>query len=245
MSNATHRAVTPVSQPPQAAPTANVRTLQIWPRWVAANALAEMIGLGLSGLLAVRLVFADAARWGVLTGALITIVLSTLLEGSSVGWFQWRVLRHPLPALSLHAWWLGTAFGAFVAWTLGMLPSTLMNMAEASGAAPTAGPSQTLTLLLAAGLGAVAGPILGVGQWWVLRNHVARAWRWIPAQSLAWAAGMPIIFQMMDWIAPGAFTPRDALIAVAMLLLTGGVVGALHGWVLVRMVRDETAGQPR
>ncbi len=211
----------------------------LWPRWVAANALAECIGLGLSGLLAVRLVFADEARWGVVAGALITIALSTLIEGASVGWFQWRVLRRALPGISLRAWWLGTAAGALAAWTLGMLPSTLMNMAEAGGAAPAAGPSQAQTLLLAALLGAVAGPILGVGQWWVLRRHVERAWRWIPAQALAWAAGMPIIFQMMEWIAPGAFTAWDALIAVAMLLLTGAVVGALHGWVLVRMVEGK------
>ena len=118
-----------------------------------------------------------------------------------------------------------------------MLPSTLINMAEAGGDAPAQEISQWLTLLLAAGLGAVAGPILGVGQWWVLRKHVARAWRWIPAQALAWAAGMPIIFQMMDWISPGAFTAQDALIVLGMLLLAGGVVGALHGWVLVRIVR--------
>ncbi len=219
------------------APLTQPRTAGIWPRWVAANALAEMIGLGLSGLLAMRLLFADEARWGVAAGALLTILLSTLIEGASVGWFQWRVLRRALPGLTLVAWWLGTAAGALIAWTMGMLPSTLINMAEAGGGAPPPEISQWLTLLLAAGLGAVAGPILGVGQWWVLRKHVARAWRWIPAQALAWAAGMPIIFQMMDWISPGAFTAQDALIVLGMLLLAGGVVGALHGWVLVRIVR--------
>lgn len=230
------------ANPPELDASPLIPTTGIWPRWVAANALAEMVGLGLSGLLAVQLVFADEARWGIVTGALVTILLSTLSEGTAVGWLQWRVLHRVLPRLTLHAWWLGTAAGALAAWTLGMLPSTLMNMAETSGTAPVAEISQPLTLLLAAGLGALAGPILGVGQWWVLRHHVNRAWRWIPAQSLAWAAGMPIIFQMMDWISPGAFTAWDALLALAMLLLAGAAVGALHGLVLVRMLRENVTG---
>jgi NhaP-type Na+/H+ or K+/H+ antiporter len=100
--------------------------------------------------------------------------------------------------------------------------------------------TQGVTLLLAALLGAVAGPVLGVGQWWVLRRHVAHAWRWIPAQSLAWAAGMPIIFQMVDWIAPGAFTLRDAFVAAAMLFLAGAVVGAIHGPVMARLLNERT-----
>lgn len=209
----------------------------LWARWVLANGLAEMVGLGISGAFFVYLVL-NEARWGVLPAALIAIVISTLVEGTAVGLAQWLVLRRPLPRLRLGAWWAGTAAGALVAWTLGMLPSTLMGMAQASGAPVDAAamPGQALTLLLAVGLGAVAGPLLGLGQWWVLRRHVERAWWWIPAQALGWAAGMPLVFQMVDWIAPGAFTLVDASIAAGMLFLTGALVGALHGLILLRLV---------
>jgi NhaP-type Na+/H+ or K+/H+ antiporter len=210
---------------------------------VLANGLAEMVGLGLSGAFFVYSM-AQEDRWGIILAALAGILVSTLVEGTAVGLAQGRVLRRPLPRLRLRAWWAGTAAGAFVAWTLGMLPSTLiglMQQAEGAGAAPMAEPSQALTFLLAAGLGMVAGPVLGIGQWWVLRKHVAHAGWWIPAQSLGWAVGMPIIFQMIDWIAPGAFTATDALLAAGMLFLAGAAVGALHGLVLVRLLRQPLA----
>lgn len=226
---------------PSARPAGGATAL--WGRWTLANGLAEMVGLGLSGALFVYFLM-NEGRWGVVPSALASIVASTLIEGTAVGVAQWRVLRTPLPRLRLRAWWAGTAAGAFVAWTLGMLPSTLIGLsqqAETASAAAMTEPSQALTLLLAAVLGAVAGPLLGIGQWWVLRKHVARAGWWIPAQSLAWAVGMPIIFQLIDWIAPGAFTLTDALLAAGMLFLAGAAVGALHGLVLVRLLRHPLA----
>lgn len=223
----------------------------LWRRWVVANGLGEMVGLGLSGALTVTLIMANESQIGPIVAALVTVVGCTLIEGTAVGVAQWRVLRVPLPQMPLRSWWIGTAAGALFAWTLGMLPSTVFNMMETAGSttavAATAGPemSQGVTLLLAALLGAVAGPILGVGQWWVLRRCVARAWQWIPAQAAAWAVGMPLIFQLIDWIAPGAFTLRDALLAAAMLFLTGAVVGAIHGVVLARLViRDSRLPNP-
>lgn len=230
-----HTTISQAALPTDPRPATARRSL--WPRWVLANALAETIGLGISGLLYVTVLLGWEARIGILWAALITVVAATLVEGTAVGLLQGNVLRRALPRLTLRSWWPATSAGALVAWAMGMLPSTLLNMAQESGGAPPAEISQWLTLLLAAGLGAVAGPILGIGQWWVLRVHVQRAWLWIPAQSLAWAAGMPLIFQLMDWVAPGAFTPTDALIVVAMLFAAGAVVGALHGWVLVRLLR--------
>jgi hypothetical protein len=201
-----------------------------------------MIGLGLSGALTIVLVLSNEPTMGVLWAALLTVIGSTLIEGSSVGLLQWRVLRNPLPALPMRAWWVGTAAGAFLAWTLGMLPSTLLAMGEESTGAAAPEISQALTLLLASAMGLVAGPVLGLGQWWVLRRHVEWAGWWIPAQAAAWAVGMPIIFQMVDWVAPGPFTLRDALVAAAMLFAAGAAVGAVHGVVVVRLVQRPLDG---
>ena len=59
-------------------------------------------------------------------------------------------------------------------------------------------PPQAVVLLLAAGMGLVAGLILSAAQWRVLRRHVTRAWQWLPANAIAWAAGMPLIFAGVD-----------------------------------------------
>jgi ELWxxDGT repeat protein len=47
---------------------------------------------------------------------------------------------------------------------------------------------------LAMALGVVAGPILGLAQWTVLRGLVSGAGRWLWANALAWAVGMPVLY---------------------------------------------------
>ncbi len=135
--------------------------------------------------------------------------------------------------------WIGaTALGAFVAWCLGMLPSTLMSLgpqetAAPSGASPFEGP---LIYPLAMAMGAALGAILGLPQWAILRRSAPRGWRWIAANAAAWALGMPIVFLVAGGVPAGL--PLAAIVAVvlATLALAGAVVGAVHGAVLVRML---------
>jgi hypothetical protein len=88
---------------------------------------------------------------------------------------------------------------------------------------------------LAAAMGVVLGPILGVPQWLALRQHARRAIWWIPANAAAWALGMPVVF-----VGAGSAPPGGLLGLVATALLTamvaGGVVGAVHGLALIWLV---------
>ena len=88
-------------------------------------------------------------------------------------------------------------------------------------------------LLMAAAMGLVLGVILGLPQWRVLRRQVGKAWVWLPANSAAWALGMPIIFAAVD-LAYRAGTTWGAVLVMALALaLTGAAVGAVHGLALV------------
>jgi hypothetical protein len=113
-----------------------------------------------------------------------------------------------------------------------MIPSTIMSLQPSD---PTASPPEIppgLQYLMAAGLGAVSGPILGSAQWFVLRRYVPRAGHWLWANALAWAIGMPLIFAGMDLVPwSGPVVP----LAAGLYLVTGGtglVVGAIHGRVM-------------
>lgn len=182
--------------------------------------------------------FAAEARWGIWISAIIVVIGSTLLEGTAVGWFQWSVLRRVLPSLSLKTWWLATAIGAFIAWTLGMIPSTFMaSMEEAAAAGPPPEPSDLLLYTAAAGMGLVLGPILGLPQWWVLRRYVNDAWLWLPANAIAWAWGMIVIFAVVGMVAEIGFNALAVALILGGLLLAGAVVGAFHGYVLVKLLR--------
>ena len=209
-----------------------------WARWVLANAVAETVGLGASLLFGFYFMPALEPQLGALLVALIGVAGSTLLEGTAVGVAQWRVLRPALPRLTLRSWWLSTSIGALAAWALGMAPSTIMGMQQEAGQATMEEPSRALMLLLAALIGVVAGPVLATAQWWVLRRHVGRAWWWIPANSAAWVAGMVIIFAAMDLITAETTVAQFAPILLAALFIAGAAVGAVHGAVLVWLLRQ-------
>jgi hypothetical protein len=206
----------------------------LWSQWVLANALAELLGLGTSALLWLGLIFNVEQRLGVMSAAAIVVVGSTLLEGSAVGIGQWLVLRRIWPTLKWQQWWLGTAIGAFIAWTLGMIPSTLMSLAEeTTTTTPAPEISDIVVWSLAALMGLVLGPILALPQWFILRRHVAHAGWWIPGNAAAWGLGMPVIFMGMGLIPEGAVTLTTLVIVLLSLALAGAVVGMVHGTVLL------------
>lgn len=208
-------------------------------RWILANGWAEAAGLGttlLVGSLAGPVLETRPSVKAVLAGALLAIVLGVLLEGVLVGAAQERVLRLRLPLIPRRAWTLATAGGAGLAWILGMVPSTVMALGESSVDVATPESSALAQYALAATLGATTGPILGVVQWTVLRRYVRGAGHWLWANALAWAVGMPLIFAGMDqvpWAGPAAL--RVACI-YSVCWVTGTAVGAIHGWILVRLV---------
>ena len=211
----------------------------LWFRWVLANSLAETVGLGAAfGIGAILLPYLSAP--GILAAiatVAIAVLAGTLIEGTVVGTAQWLVLRHPLPAMRWRAWVSATALGAFVAWTLGMLPGTLMSAGSATGGSvPSSEPSEAMVYSLAALMGLVVGTILGTPQWLVLRRHVRRAAIWIPANALAWVPGMVLAFVAADFIFSAGIGMITIVLAVGTLVTIGAVVGAIHGIALVWML---------
>ena len=209
----------------------------LWLRWVGANAVAELVGLGATFAL-LGLAFSSLGDGSGTSGVILSFLIAIAtgaIEATVVGLAQRWAMRPWFPAITAPAWWRATLIGALVAYAFGYLPSTLMSLGEAVEAAPAAEPPQWIVLLLAAAMGAVAGAVLSFAQWLELRRHVASAAAWIPANMLAWLAGMPIIFWSID-LAQRTHAPAQQLSVMAgALLLTGAVVGAIHGAFLVRL----------
>jgi hypothetical protein len=78
---------------------------------------------------------------------------------------------------------------------------------------------------LAAGLGFVAGALLAVAQWRVLRRFVQMASRWIVANACAWTLGMVLVFIGTSFIPTSGVTPGVALILLTFVIAAGAVVG--------------------
>ncbi len=211
----------------------------LWLRWIIANALAELVGLGATftmiGLLSPKI--ESQQTIGILLSLAIA-VLCGAIEATVVGLAQWWAMHPWFPQIRCSAWWRATLIGALFGYALGYLPSTLMSIDEVSTKAPVTEPPQWIILLLAAGLGAVAGAILAFAQWWVLRRKVKRAGLWIPANMLAWAVGMPIIFWGMDLAFQMNAVWQSLCVIGGALLATGGVVGIIHGRCLVMIAGE-------
>jgi len=217
------------------------RGVPLWLRWVGSNSLAEALGLGATLIFDFAIVWRVAAVRSVLASiaAILLGTASGAIEGIVVGLLQWSVIRHPFPLVTRRSWVVSTVAGAVVAWFLGSLPSTLMDMgAQATGAAVQE-PQASTVLLLAAAMGVFLGLVLGYPQWRVLRRAVHGAWLWIPANCAAWALGMPTVFAAID-LAQRRTSLGGVLPIIALgLLLTGAVVGAVHGLALVRLASQQ------
>jgi hypothetical protein len=214
-------------------------------RWILANSIGEAIGLGTTfilGMLFAPLLTQEHNIWVTLAELLIAVLLGTLLEGVVVGFCQGRILCERLPQIRLQEWIVATALGAGVAWSIGMLPSTiisLLTLERSSNSSPPAEPSAIGQYTLAILLGLITGPILGFAQTVILRKYyVDRAGPWLWANAIAWAVGMLLIFMGMDFV---PWERRDLITAVSLVLvsmLSGAAVGSIHGRVLLNMTRD-------
>jgi len=217
---------------------AQVSGRSFWRWWVAANLIGEVIGLGTvacGGFLMIYLFGEPKSPGHTLAFAAVVIGLGAV-EGMVVGYAQTRVLRTRLSGI--RSWTVATVIGAVAAWILGMVPSTLMSLASPTQSGPPPEISDIVQIMLAIPMGLIAGLILSFPQWRVLRRYVARAGLWLPANALAWAAGMPLIFA-----AVGASAGGSALFVIAAVLAgiagAGAVVGAIHGWFLVRLLNNQ------
>lgn len=215
----------------------------LWSRWVIANSLGEVLGLGIAGGLGVALFSLLSAVLSVpAVATAIAMVLGGTLEGALVGVAQWVVLHRYIPRLPWRQWVLATAAGAFIAWALGMMPSTLIELSantDGSASDPTFASLSDLTVYtLAALMGMVLGHILALVQWLVLRQYIHRAAWWILANAVAWAVGMVAIFVVAGLLTEEA-TTLDITLAFGLAgAVAGALVGAIHGLALVRLVRQ-------
>jgi hypothetical protein len=221
---------------------------RFWLRWVLANLVAELLGLGAAAGAGVLLAseLGQPGDWGATISFAVVMVLFGTFEGVLVGIGQRWAMQGAFDELPWGYWIAATGTGAFLAWILGMVPSTWMSLAADLSVAANVAPkglaeiSDAMQLLLAVPLGAVAGLILAFPQFLVLRRYVERAWRWLPANALAWALGMPLIFLGAAGAAPGVPGETVILRAVVAVVGAGVVVGGVHGWALIRMVAGLT-----
>ncbi|WP_143467150.1 hypothetical protein [Lentzea kentuckyensis] len=187
---------------------------QSWFVWVTAG---EFLG------------FLAPALAGALSSPSPLLVAAGVVEGAVLGAAQCVVLRRAVPGLRAAEWIAVTALAAGFAWAIALLA---VHYSEPLGTLPAA---VLFPVAAVAGMGVLLS--IGVGQWFVLRQHVPDPSRWVWATALAWCAGL-IVFTLVTtplW-RPGQPTVLVALIGALGGLLMAATMAAITGSALVRLL---------
>jgi hypothetical protein len=192
--------------------------------WITRVALAEAVGFAVVAAVGASLVAAQAPASVVYP----SVIAAGAIEGLALGAGQYGAMRHRRPP---RAAWLGaTAGAAAVAWSLGMLPSTIGLDIET--------PANWVLI----GFGAVVLlASIPVAQWLVLRGTGRRdATAWVPVTMGAWALAM------LWTAAPSPFIDeRSPLILVLALYLIAGALMAVTVAAVTAPLARRLFGEPR
>jgi len=181
----------------------------LWLSWVGASSLGYAIG--------------DAAVAWVLitfTSSVVFVALAgAVMLGGVPGGLQGLILRRQLSGAG---WWVAASAGG---WTAGWMVSLALIQREV--------PEPVSWDVLLAVVAVLGGGL----QWLVLRRHVLQAGWWVVASAVGWTLGLAVIFGVLA--AAGAQVVAAAPVAWALLIgtLTGAVVGAVTGTLLLWLVR--------
>lgn len=212
-----------------------------WWRWTFACGFGEFLGIGAAaGIgLAYFLLAGEPETVAGQVWLMALAVIAGIIEGLITGFLQWSVLRQQFEDMRAGRWLFFTAFGAAVAWVLGMLYPTFF---AGSGGLEAEEPSLILMCFIAGGLGMVLGAVFGFFQWLEMRRHTLGAGWWIIANMVAWLFGMVVIF--IGASIPGEETAIGTviLIGAASGLVAGLMVGVITGIFLVRAILPRYSG---
>lgn len=183
-----------------------------------------VLWLGWTGLtwtaFALSLTFIEIGERGDLS------LLDSLMGGGLVGFAQWLMIR---PHLKRAYGWIGLSV---LCW--GAL--TLLSNGLTGGAVGWIAPT-TLNLFVRVLLGLLngfcVGLVLGAGQWWMLRQRVEKAWRWIWLSAGIWSVAIAF-----GWLLGGVLRLVSNLFVAEVIGLgvAWAIVAALSGMAVVGMV---------
>jgi len=151
-------------------------------------------------------------------------MLGSTIAGLVLGLVQWP---HVQPHLIYARWWpLASALGALVGTLLGVGVGALLQPLEWVASVATV---------------VVATAVLGVAQWWILRQQVARAGWWIVANALGWGLGLLggfVVVGLGFVLEPTLALPGDMFTGGAIGgAIAGAIGGTISGGVLLWLLR--------
>lgn len=148
--------------------------------------------------------------------------INGLLGGCFVGMAQWLMIRHHLQQAHRWIWVSGLGWGALA----------LLHIGAIGWIAPETS-SLSIRVLFGLFYGFYVGLVLGVGQWWVMRKSLVRAWRWALLSAAIWSVSIAF-----GWLIGGGLRLVTNLFVTEVLglVVAWALVAALSGIAIVGLV---------
>ena len=197
-------------------------------QWILYNSVAFVVVLTAVAVLSwigadlLHLSLANGSR----VAALVVATLGALLFGGVLGVLQLRVIRQRVPTIDRKQWIVASVGPALVGWLFVILPAVV--------SAQDSGGDVSGAYLLAASQTLALGPLLGLSQASVLREHTSRwAW-WIVANIISWLIVHVISYVLSLWFDGLDLTRNDGSVlqVYLMLIATTPLTSRMLLWVL-------------
>ena len=186
---------------------------RLWVGWTVAGEAAGFTVAAIAGAVAATQDLPSVSEFAVLVGA-------GSIEGALLGAGQAIAMtRLQLPPRILRRWPVVTSVAAALAWSIGLLPSSI----------PDVPWSSPITWLIAVVLGSALLLSIPTAQYLLLRGAIHTAGRWIWVNVLAWSLGIMWTFApspLVDASTPilsliGIYAVAGLLMATTVAVITG------------------------
>ena len=213
-------------------------------RWTLNCAAGELLGIGFAGLLAflANTTFGEPESLFAKLNVLLLMLMAGFIEGSLLGYFQWRVLKEKFSKLPMRVWMEWTIAVAVLGWFLGMLPSLFFIPANPDPSMQSGGidfDNPWIFVLLSVSMGLILGAVFGLFQWFALRKYAEKAEVWILANALGWGVGLGWIFLFASLPDENSGIFFTVFVGAIGGILAGLSIGAITGLFLLRIKKRE------
>ena len=206
---------------------ANGWSTRLYWQWILYNSVAFVTVLTAAAVLA--WVSADLLHLSLSNGrkvvALLVATAGAALFGGVLGALQWLVVRQRVP-VERKRWIVANVGPALVGWLLVIMPAVATAQDE--------GTSVSGAFMLAASQTLALGPLLGLSQALVLRDHTSRWKWWVVANIASWLLVDAVVLVLSSQFGGLDLTRADGSIlqVYLMLIATTPLTGRMLLWVL-------------
>lgn len=197
---------------------------KFWFKWMFKYGVGELIGIGMSAIIARFLFFefSDSELASSTAVTAIVLVMAGVAEGLIIGYIQWRSLSKFLVGFKRNPWIITTMLAVVAGWILILPPAVMIVFFFAKLTLVNHYHSILYTTIA----GLAFGSLVGMAQFFILRKFYGRAIMWIFANALGWTASFLLFYLSLLLFAAPVF---NVMIVAGACILSGLIQGIITG----------------